>query len=122
MCVIALPAHAGERSPEECFQAAVAKRKTSLGVHQWTAGLRVRWCAAEGRVRAVRREARVRTGTNWQLVSKRVTERGGRRAATVVAGFHFRLRYPQFEQNCYPRLAIHVTGGGESRIRRRTGC
>jgi hypothetical protein len=124
---LAAPATAESRGTDQrCFTASVGIHKTSLGVHQWTVRQRTRWCSARvgGRreIVSLRRELRVRTGTNWKLVSKRIDADRGRRSATNTAQFHFRLRYPYFEQNCYPRLAITMTAGGESRTSRETGC
>ena len=123
--------HASERAAagvtERCYEARAGKRKTSLGVHQWTARMTVRWCVA-GRGRnesivSVSRDTRVRTGTNWRLISRSGGVEGeGRRVATAETRLHFRLRYPYFEQNCYPRLALtlHVDGGFERSVS--TGC
>lgn len=130
--LLAPPAvHASERAAagvtDRCYEARAGKRKTSFGVHQWTARLIVRWCVAgRGRNEAivsVRRDTRVLTGTNWRLISRSGGVEGeGRRHATAETRLHFRLRYPHFEQNCYPRLALtlHVDGGFERSVS--TGC
>ena len=112
---------------DRCYEARAGKRKTSFGVHQWTARLIARWCVA-GRGRNetivwVSRDTRVLTGTNWRLISRSGGVEGeGRRRATAETRLHFRLRYPHFEQNCYPRLALtlHVNGGFERSVS--TGC
>ena len=127
MGAVTLPAQAGEHPRVDCFHAAVGKRKTSLGVHQWTIRLITTWCSAPGargrpEITSVNRRVLVRTGTNWRLVSRNVANERTPRTATTYADFHFRLRYPHFEQNCYPRLEIHVTARGASSTHRETGC
>jgi hypothetical protein len=114
-------------SPDRCFTANAGKRKTSLGAHQWTVRLRTEWCVAdvEGRPRivSVRRSTRVRTGTNWRLISRGGSlEREGSRRATAELRAHFRLRYPYFEQNCYPRVSIETLATGAFTRTVRTGC
>ena len=117
---------AGETVPEKCFHESVRRHKESLGVHQWTIRLATRWCAGtvDGRpqITSVNRRVTVRTGTNWKLVSRNLASERDRRTATSYADFHFRLRYPYFEQHCYPRLEIHMTARGASQTHRRTGC
>ena len=120
-------AASAEPGPDRCFEAGAAKRKTSLGVHQWTLRLRAEWCVAEtgGRPRivSVRRSTRVRSGTNWKLISRSgSTEREGSRRATVESRAHFRLRYPYLEQNCYPSVAIEMLTTGAFTRTVRTGC
>ena len=127
ICLCAPTAHAGERAGEDCFHAAVAKRKTSLGVHQWTIRLVTSWCTEPGaagrrEITSVSRRVSVRTGTSWRLVSRNLASERDPRTATTYADFHLRLRYPYFEQNCYPRLEIHMTARGASSTHRATGC
>jgi hypothetical protein len=121
-----LPGTAGARTGERCFDASIREHKTSLGVHQWTVRLETHWCSAlrddRWELVEVQRRASVRTGTNWKVISKRVTNDGGLRTATVTADYHLRLRYPWFEQNCYPVLEIRMNARGESRESRETGC
>jgi hypothetical protein len=110
-----------------CHETTVGKRKTSLGVHQWTVRLEAEWCVQQGargpRIVSVIRDTRVRTGTNWKLVSRSGgVNWEGRRRATAESRFHFRLRYPYFEQNCYPRLAVEVRADGGYERLARTGC
>lgn len=126
---IALPAPAdGAASPNErCFAAAAGKRKTSLGVHQWTVRQKSHWCAerrrGSWRITSVERRTRIRTGTNWRLVSRGGgIERDGSQSATGHSHFHFRLRYPYFEQNCYPRLKVTMWPSGDWTRSVRTGC
>jgi hypothetical protein len=121
------PGHAAAGDAQQCFTAAAVKHKTSLGVHQWTVRLVAEWCVVERRGRArivsVDRDTTIRTGTNWRLVSRSgAIELEGARRATVESRFHFRLRYPYFEQNCYPRLALHLLPDGEFERSVRTGC
>jgi hypothetical protein len=120
-------APAAERGADRCFTATAKKRKTSLGVHQWTARLDAEWCVAErnGRTRIVSagRETSVRTGTNWRLIWRSgEVDLDGPRRAKAEARFHFRLRYPYFEQNCYPRLALELFVDGAAERTVRTGC
>jgi opacity protein-like surface antigen len=120
-------AAATEPAPDRCFDASAGKHKTSLGAHQWTLRVTAEWCVADagGRPHIVstRRSTRVRTGTNWKLISRASsTEREGSRRATVESRAHFRLRYPYFEQNCYPRVAIEVQANGAFTRTVRTGC
>ena len=79
--------------------------------------------AKRPRIVSVSRDTRVRTGTNWKLVSRSGgVDWEGRRRATAESRFHFRLRYPYLEQNCYPRLALEVRAdGGYERVAR-AGC
>jgi hypothetical protein len=120
-------AHDASRGELRCHDATVGKRKTSLGIHQWTVRLTAEWCVREGakrlRIVSVSRDTRVRTGTNWKLVSRSGgVDWEGRRRATAESRFHFRLRYPYLEQNCYPRLALEVRAdGGYERVAR-AGC
>ncbi len=112
---------------ERCHDARAAERKTSFGVHQWTVRLDVHWCATGGpgrrSITSVSRDTRVRTGTNWRLVSRSGgVERQSRRRASAESRFHFRLRYPYFEQNCYPRLALSLLANGEFERSVSTGC
>jgi hypothetical protein len=115
-------AAAGER----CYDARAVKRKTSFGIHQWTARLKVHWCVTGRRdpsIVSVTRDTSVRTGTNWRLISRSGgIEREGRRRATAESRFHFRLRYPYFEQNCYPRLALTLFANGGFERSASTGC
>jgi hypothetical protein len=119
-------AAADARGAHRCHDAAAAKRKTSLGIHQWTVRLEVEWCVLDrgGRPRivSVDRDTTIRTGTNWRLISRSGgIETEGRRA-TAESRFHFRLRYPYLEQNCYPRLALTVSPDGSFERTVRTGC
>ena len=130
--LIAPPASQAAAEPtagaaKRCYDARAGKRKTSLGVHQWTARLAVEWCVAgKGRnesIVSVSRDTRVLTGTNWRLISRSGgVERESRRRAVAESRFHFRLRYPSFEQNCYPRIALilYANGGFERSVS--TGC
>ena len=116
-----------EPPADRCFTASAGKHKTSLGAHQWTLRLQAEWCVADvdGRPKivSVRRSTRVRTGTNWKLISRTgSTGREGSRRATVESRAHFRLRYPYFEQNCYPRVAIEMQANGAFTRTVRTGC
>ena len=128
----ALTASAAGAAPNEppadrCFNANAGKHKTSLGAHQWTIRLRTEWCVADvdGRPKivSVRRSTRVRTGTNWKLISRsgRLEHDGSRRVSAEMRA-HFRLRYPYFEQNCYPRVAIEMLATGAFTRTVRTGC
>jgi hypothetical protein len=112
---------------ERCYDARAGERKTSFGVHQWTVRLDVHWCATGGpgrrSITSVSRDTRVRTGTNWRLISRSGgVERHNRRRASAESRFHFRLRYPYFEQNCYPRLALTLFANGEFERSVSTGC
>ncbi len=116
-----------EPSADRCFSANAGKHKTSLGAHQWTLRVTAEWCVADvgdrPHIASVRRSTRVRTGTNWKLISRTgSTGREGSRRATVESRAHFRLRYPYFEQNCYPSVAIEMQANGAFTRRVRTGC
>jgi len=72
---------------------------------------------------SVARATRIRTGTNWKLISRSGgVDRSGRRRAAAVSRFHFRLRYPYLEQNCYPRLTLEVLASGRFERSVSTGC
>jgi hypothetical protein len=123
----ASPASAAPQEPDRCFTASAGKHKTSLGAHQWTIRLQTEWCVADvdGRPKivSIRRSTRVRTGTNWRLISRSGRlEHDGSRRATAEMRAHFRLRYPYFEQNCYPRVAIEMLATGAFTRTVRTGC
>jgi len=132
IALVAPPAlQAGETGSAEaskrCYDARAAKRKTSLDIHQWTVRLDAHWCVSgqHGResIVSVSRDTTVRTGTNWRLVSRSGgVEQENRRRASAESRFHFRLRYPYFEQNCYPRLALTLLANGEFEREVRTGC
>jgi hypothetical protein len=121
---------AGESSVgagERCYDARAGKRKTSLGIHQWTARLRVQWCVAGPSDRpsivSVSRDTSVRTGTNWRLITRSGgVDRDNRRRVTAESRFHFRLRYPSFEQNCYPRIALTLFANGGFERSVNAGC
>ena len=121
----ALPSAAGD--DRRCWSAGVEKEKTSLGIHQWTLEQVSRWCAERQtggwRIVSADRRASFETSTNWRLISKsgrtRKLDSGAVRATTRA---HFRLRYPYFEQNCYPRLALTMWPSGAVDRRVRTGC
>ena len=120
-------ADSAPRGADDCFTAQAGKRKTSLGVHQWTVRLHAEWCVAErdGRRTIVSAERRtiVRTGTNWRLISRSGSITGKQtRHATAESRFHFRLRYPYLEQNCYPRVAIELWASGAFERSVETGC
>ena len=121
-----LPAAGAQGTDRGCYVAKAGKRKTSLGAHQWTVRQEVRWCAetraGRRRITAAERRASVRTGTNWRLLSRSGAIR--RRGARFVAEsrFHFRLRYPYFEQNCYPRIEIKIWPSGRWARSVATGC
>jgi hypothetical protein len=116
----------GGAAPNRCYEAKAGKRKTSLGIHQWTARLRVEWCVAggdNGSIVSVDRDSIVRTGTNWRLISRSGgVDRVNRRRVTAESRFHFRLRYPSFEQNCYPRIALTLFANGGFERSVSTGC
>ena len=123
LLLVAAPTHAPASQAREagvadqrCFEAKVGKRKTSLGIHQWTVRQFTRWCAEHDgtrwRIVSIGRRAIFRTGTNWRLVSRSGLVRERDRSASAASWFHFRLRYPHFEQNCYPRLALKVWPSG----------
>lgn len=119
-------AAAGDGADVRCYSATARKRKTSLGVHQWTVRQTAEWCAvprgARWRIVSVNRSARVRTGTNWRLISRSggVNRDGAR--AIAESRFHFRLRYPYYEQNCYPRLVLELWPSGRFERTVRVGC
>jgi hypothetical protein len=121
-----LPAAGADGPDQRCFAAKAGKRKTSLGVHQWTARQEVRWCAerraGRWRIASAQRRVSVRTATNWRLLSRggEIRRRGAR--AVAESRFHFRLRYPYFEQNCYPRLEVKIWPSGKWTRSVATGC
>ena len=87
-------------------------RRSTLGIHQWTASQRVSWCysgtGASRRIVSVARRPWPETGTNWRLISMdgEVAPLAGGSFA-VRSWFHFRLDYaPYLIQNCRPRLTL----------------
>jgi hypothetical protein len=127
LVVLAPPPAAGDAKTRRCWQAMVIKRKTSLGAHQWTIEHRNTWCAEvrDGRRRivSVSRRVHFETGTNWRLVGRSgAARKTGPGVATSHTSAHFRLRYPQFEQNCFPRIATVMTATGGFDYSVDTGC
>ena len=105
----------------------MVKRKTSVGAHQWTIEHRNTWCAelrrGRRRIVSVHRRARFETGTNWRLVGRSGSaSKTGPATASSVTRAHFRLHYPYFEQNCFPRIETVMTATGGFDYTVDTGC
>lgn len=111
-----------------CDSRVMTLRKSTLGIHQWTAAQRVSWCytgsRGNRRVVSVQRRPWPQTGTNWRLVSmdgEASPLSGGR--YVVRSWFHFRLSYaPYLIQNCRPRLTLILRPSGHPSEHVRVGC
>jgi hypothetical protein len=113
----------GARDGERCYRAVAEKRKTSVGVHQWTIRQIDRWCARASRVVSARQRLEIETGSGWRLISKRGRAAVKEGKAISRSRYHFRLRYSGgYEQNCYPRLVGRLRASGRARYRLDVGC
>jgi len=115
---------AAAASERHCYGTVVSKRKTSVGVHQWTIRQIDNWCARGGRIVSIRQSLELETGSGWRLISKRgSTGREGRSSARTASRWHFRLRYSGgYEQNCYPRITGRLYASGHARHELDVGC
>lgn len=118
---------APSRGARRCYRRAIVIRKTSIGIHQWTAGQRTAWCSdlvgGHRQIITVERRSWAETGTNWELIGR---DGDVRRIATNRAlastRFHFRLAYPWLVQNCRPRLTLAIFADGRSLGTKSIGC
>lgn len=77
---------AAAASERHCYGTVVSKRKTSVGVHQWTIRQIDNWCARGGRIFSIRQSLELETGSVWRLISKRgSTGREGRSSARTAS-------------------------------------
>lgn len=100
-----------------CYKKRVTKRSESLSVFQWGITLDKRWCGYKnGRITSQDRKVYTSTGTNWKLVSKvSRTRMSSSKKGKTWAKAHFRLKYPNFEQNKYPEVGVVFNSSGHSK-------